>query len=231
MKKIAFTMAEVLITLGIIGIVAAMTLPTVINNAQDKQFRTMFKKQFSIISQAFQMVYMDDGEEIKFDEWRDMVNYVCKIGTKLKAEYSGLKCDEIFRMTDNRFEDHLDTRFKWHEDEKWYNAQKLPMQSNSGYSAMTFYLPDGAWINFNCARYVFVDVNGAKNPNTVGRDIFYFLIPRGSTSPNFFDTAPYTTTVNGCEGGQYQVILNQDNYEDDCLNGTGWGCSPMYILD
>lgn len=49
MKKRAFTMAEVLITLGIIGIVAAMTLPTVINNIQDKQFRTMFKKQFSII--------------------------------------------------------------------------------------------------------------------------------------------------------------------------------------
>ena len=228
MKKIAFTMAEVLITLGIIGIVAAMTLPTVINNAQDKQFRTMFKKQFSIISQAFQMVYMDDGEEIKFDEWRDMVFYVCKIGTKLKAEYSGLKCDEI---TDNQFENHRDTRIKWHDDKKWYNAQKLPMQLNVGYRYMTFYRPDGAWINFACARYIFVDVNGAKKPNTVGRDIFYFLIPHGATSPNFFDTTQHPTTVNGCSGAQYAITLTPDNYQEDCLNGTGWGCSPMYILD
>ena len=232
MKKRAFTMAEVLITLGIIGIVAAMTLPTVINNIQDKQFRTMFKKQFSIISQAFQMVYLDDGEEIQFEDWREMVYYICKIGTKLNAEQSGLKCDEISQMTpDDNFGNHVEHKFRWHENEKWYNAKKLPMKSNSGYWYMTFYLPDGAWINFNCYRYVFVDVNGAKNPNTVGRDIFYFLLPRNSASPNFFDTSPHTTTVNGCQGGEYATRLTRDNYQDDCLNGTGWGCSPMYILD
>ena len=47
MNKEAFTLAETLITLGIIGIVAAMTLPSVISNIQDKQFKAAFKKQFS----------------------------------------------------------------------------------------------------------------------------------------------------------------------------------------
>ena len=39
-KKNAFTLAEVLITLGIIGIVAAITIPTLINNVQDAQYKT-----------------------------------------------------------------------------------------------------------------------------------------------------------------------------------------------
>lgn len=232
MKNQAFTIAEILITLGIIGIIAAITLSTVIKNTQDKQFRVMFKKQFSIISQAFQMVYLASGEEIQFDEWREMQIYVCQIGQKLKADYSGIKCDEILSNFDpNNNYGRPDKKFRWHADNTWYNAKKQPMRSNPGYNYMTFYLPDGAWINFNCSRYVFVDVNGAKKPNTVGRDIFYFVIPRNSNSPSFFFGSSSKTYVNGCQGGQYQAILDRNNYKEDCLNGTGWGCSPMYILD
>ena len=46
-RKIAFTLAEVLITLGIIGVVAALTLPTVINNVHHKELETALKKQYS----------------------------------------------------------------------------------------------------------------------------------------------------------------------------------------
>lgn len=45
MKK-AFTLAEVLITLGIIGVVAAMTIPTLIANARSQQYRSKFKKNY-----------------------------------------------------------------------------------------------------------------------------------------------------------------------------------------
>lgn len=48
--KLAFTLAEVLITLGIIGVVATITIPTLITNIQDKQFRVKFKESISIIS-------------------------------------------------------------------------------------------------------------------------------------------------------------------------------------
>lgn len=43
-RKIAFTLAEVLITLGIIGVVAAMTLPSLITNYQEKQRVSQLKK-------------------------------------------------------------------------------------------------------------------------------------------------------------------------------------------
>ena len=51
MKK-GFTLAEVLITLGIIGVVAAMTIPTLIQNTNSVKFVTQFKKSISTLSQA-----------------------------------------------------------------------------------------------------------------------------------------------------------------------------------
>ena len=63
MKK-AFTLAEVLITLGIIGIVAAMTLPAVINNSRNKQLEAGLKRSYSLISQALDMYQAETGERI-----------------------------------------------------------------------------------------------------------------------------------------------------------------------
>lgn len=61
MKKKAFTLAEVLITLGIIGIVAAMTMPALITNNRNKQFETGLKEAYSIISQASYQLTADTG--------------------------------------------------------------------------------------------------------------------------------------------------------------------------
>ena len=52
LKNPAFTMAEVLITLGVIGIVVAMTLPTLINKIQGYVLQTQFKKAYNMISVA-----------------------------------------------------------------------------------------------------------------------------------------------------------------------------------
>ena len=51
----AFTLAEVLITLAIIGVVAAMTMPTLINNTKGAQFKTAYKKALSVLNQAVVM--------------------------------------------------------------------------------------------------------------------------------------------------------------------------------
>ncbi len=51
-KKFGFTLAEVLITLGIIGVVAAMTIPTLIANTNSAKFRSQFKKSLSTLNQA-----------------------------------------------------------------------------------------------------------------------------------------------------------------------------------
>ena len=58
-RILAFTLAEVLITLGVIGVVAAMTMPTVINKAQQYILRQQFKKSVNILSNAVRKTYAD----------------------------------------------------------------------------------------------------------------------------------------------------------------------------
>ena len=60
MRK-AFTLAEVLITLAIIGVVAAITIPSVIVNTQQNEFKTGLKKAVSVLNQAIMMAQAQDG--------------------------------------------------------------------------------------------------------------------------------------------------------------------------
>ena len=67
MKK-AFTLAEVLITLGIIGVVAALTIPTLVNNYRKKQFETGLKKEYSVLLQALDMYKQDNETPLKRED-------------------------------------------------------------------------------------------------------------------------------------------------------------------
>ena len=60
--KEAFTLAEVLITLGIIGIVASLTLPTIIEQHQKLETVTKIKKAYSTLSQAIERAKVDNGD-------------------------------------------------------------------------------------------------------------------------------------------------------------------------
>ena len=234
--KAAFTLAEVLITLGIIGIVAAMTLPTVISKTQDKQFKTMFKKQYSAMTQALLMTFEsgDDIPSLTQENWSDMIFYVCKIASQLKYVDAGLNCKEIEKLGNSSDVDNVPiytNNVTWHKTNEWYNKQGVPQDLDPGYWNKTFELADGAWINFNCFRNIFVDVNGKERPNTIGRDIFYFKIPVGALRTDFFSRNPGDiNNVNGCSGN-FGVSITPENYRSDCENGSGWGCSPLYILN
>lgn len=84
-KTNGFTLAEVLITLGIIGIVAALTLPSLITNYREKQRVTQLKKIYSTLQQAFTRAQEAHGEfqywgltktnTGKDDEGKDVLDY------------------------------------------------------------------------------------------------------------------------------------------------------------
>lgn len=57
-----FTLAEVLITLGIIGVVAAMTMPSIVGRYKEKQHTIQLQKVYSILSQAFKMAVLEHEE-------------------------------------------------------------------------------------------------------------------------------------------------------------------------
>ena len=61
MKKLGFTLAEVLITLVIIGVIAAMTVPTLMQNTNAQEFRSALKKAISGLNQALTLHYALEG--------------------------------------------------------------------------------------------------------------------------------------------------------------------------
>ena len=61
MKNLGFTLAEVLITLVIIGVIAAMTVPTLMNNTNAQEYRSALKKAISGLNQALTLNYALDG--------------------------------------------------------------------------------------------------------------------------------------------------------------------------
>ena len=62
-RKIAFTLAEVLITLGIIGVVVAMTMPTLIQNYKNRVVETRLQKFYSVMNQAVQKAELEYGDK------------------------------------------------------------------------------------------------------------------------------------------------------------------------
>ena len=67
LAKVAFTLAEVLITLGIIGVVAAMTLPTLIQNYKKHVVETRLAKFYSVMNEAFRMSETVNGDKKYWD--------------------------------------------------------------------------------------------------------------------------------------------------------------------
>jgi prepilin-type N-terminal cleavage/methylation domain-containing protein len=60
-QKHAFTLAEVLITLTIIGVVAAYSIPAIMQSTQDMELKTKFKKEFSVLNSAYISAIQDNG--------------------------------------------------------------------------------------------------------------------------------------------------------------------------
>ena len=74
--KVAFTLAEVLITIGIIGVVAAMTIPTLLTKIQKNETVNRLKKTYSTFSQAYKSAYVDFGSITDWEYYDDNVDEV-----------------------------------------------------------------------------------------------------------------------------------------------------------
>ena len=87
-KRFGFTLAEVLITLGIIGVVAAMTMPTLMNSTQGAQYKAAYKKALSALSQAVTL-------NVALDEWNfaDVDNSNYKLEDMLKSRMNVVRTE------------------------------------------------------------------------------------------------------------------------------------------
>ena len=213
----AFTLSEVLITLAIVGVVSALTLPSVIQNIQDKQFRNKFKKAYSAFSQAILMIKNEDGEIVRGNTVGEIADIYCKIVKQMKT----------VGMVKQNCELNV-SKVKWHDDLNWFtkDGRAFDLSGNSTYKMRyVFQTADNALYFYSCTNgTIIVDVNGHKKPNVVGRDIYYFTL----TSNGNLNVKPIT--VPQCYDKKApRWAISTTNYKTDCLTGTGWGCSVMTI--
>lgn len=207
-KSVAFTLAEVLITLGIIGIVAALTIPALMNNIKDYQLKQAWKKEYAVMAQSVSRMTQENGGSLKGlftnnavarDNFKQYLNYSreCANG----ASFGDCWASGYKELGGN--------------NGGWGNTAGLIL--NDGASVM-FESNNGAWVNCSYAvtaqllicGYAPVDVNGpAKGPNVIGRDIFDFWILENRILPE------------GCM---------QDGRSSSCSPSlSGAGCSGVYL--
>ena len=190
-RKIAFTLAEVLITLGIIGVVAAMTMPSLIQNARNRELESGLKKGASVIGQALNMYQAENGVPITSDIG----------GHELKPVL--MKYFNVIRDCGLGFEDADSACVSYMNNANTYkNFTGTVNFDVNMFDDGQFVLNDGSLILLNNTNsgtdlntYISIDVNGYnKRPNRLGQDLFMFqldnagrLIPMGAEGTAFYD--------------------------------------------
>lgn len=210
----AFTLAEVLITLGIIGVVAAMTIPTLIANYQKEQTVTKLKKVYTTLSQASNLAIAENGP---IQNWITPEMEVVGSGADLFAKTFLLPYLSVSKNCG------LSTSSDCIEKVTYTTPSKGNYTIAAGYSK--FFLNDGTFVNVSTpsvARTVVnVDINGLKAPNISGKDVFVFVFYSGRFAPdgyhvpranNISDTS-WGCNKNGGTGNVCAAVIMQDGWQ------------------
>ena len=232
-RKCAFTLAEVLITLGVIGIVAAMTLPGVLKDVNKNITANKVKKMFSVLQNGVNLAVSEKGDlkdwydEKAFQEGFDgsyrLYSYYikpyyniiqeCVSGTNNSAGYK--KCgykENYFYAFDGRVSVEV-------------SASKIPVILNDG--AILIFRPlksdlsssgSSIWAYYWMAYY---DVNGGKGPNKLGVDVFIFYL---SPYNNKVSPVGLYNSISDTRFKSEEVIYQQ------CIS-LGDACSAKILLD
>ena len=251
MKK-GFTLAEILITLGIIGVVAAITLPQLIYNYQKKTWVEGLKIGVSTLEQGFKKALADDG----VDDLRDTELFKVCDGNSTPGNIWARNCQPILKkyFIDVKFEDVDAMRAqgdstniitdtakckqlvgktnKW-----WYLNDKTKCR---GWKNMAVTLSNGMRADIVFEDYghlagsiTALDINGGKGPNTWGRDTFYLLILKDGHVVGF-DSSAHAKANAEYNNVDFETVYNsfKTQREAKCSKTTtedGTSCSGRVI--
>jgi type II secretory pathway pseudopilin PulG len=211
----------------IIGIIAAITVPTVIANSNANANLAKIKKNYSTFSQAIMRSKSENGP---IDEWYEAVNKEpnAYFSTYLKPYIN------IMRICEDYNSCGYNSITPW----KFLNNSKYNWNINTSEGRLFFYLLDGVFIALQtgaysgCSKYnddgscaknsfesiatpnIIMDINGPKKPNVFGKDVFFMSFS------NSKGVIPYGDS------------LNQDTIKNDCSKGhSGFYCLKYLMLN
>ena len=229
----AFTLAEVLITLGIIGVVAAMTLPTLISNARYKELETGLKRGYSLIGQALNMYQAETGERLTDEnvgshELKPILLKYMKIAKDCGWGSEG----DVAVLEKGCVPNYVNAGDTSKNSKIYKNFNGTNTIDLTYFDDGQFVLVDSSLILLeNRAKvnvlYISVDVNGyLKNPNRLGQDLFMFqinekgtLLPMGVEGTNYYSetdeycSATSTNNMNGA-GCTYKALTDKDYFKN-----------------
>lgn len=215
MKKInGFTLAEVLITLAILGVVAALTLPVLVTNIEKNSWITGLKNGKSNLDRAFAQMLAENNTDT-LDEvplWEDSSKQDSEMRRYFKIDKIGSGRDEKIYKPDYSVTTELSGIKRYTLPNMsilnvtFHDATHNDGESTEGKKNCSDILKAGGNICENYAS-IYLDVNGKKGPNTIGKDIFYFylsregkLFPFGGDDINIFDGSTKWNSEAGCKG-------------------------------
>lgn len=215
----AFTLAEVLLTMTVVGVIAALTIPSLLKN-QDKVLRTEFKKIYSDLQQATLMIKSDNNGSmvgaflLDNDDFRD--KYLTYLKYTKKCNYAarnqsacsyGASARKYLNGTS--FTDNSGFSYAWLNNGALIEFQlsSVECNSNPGYG--------GEFASLIICGSMYVDVNGFKGPNTLGKDVYRIWVVRTKNG----------LIPQGVAGDPSSVQCEPDSY--------GYGCAykALYNID
>ncbi len=165
-KRYGFTLAEVLITLGIIGVVAAMTIPTLMNNTGDQEFKTGFKKVIAALNQAVTMNFALDRVDFSLTNNTGTTDTVDSVYSIFNRRMRVARSTNA-AVTENGFSTPATNYTMFFQD-----GMAISWPSTCGATALTTGAPCKAM----------VDVNGTKKPNRGSTCTANTSVPTGCTT-------------------------------------------------
>ena len=234
-RKKAFTLAEVLITLGIIGVVAAISIPTLMQNANEKDTVAKVQKAYNVMSNAYKLAIAEYGT---IDKWGVIGETAPTFSDRHNEDISEEARNNAFSSLDTflniiseyvKFTEKYDVKTaetSGFGDIYFLGGAKVGMPITNyatfadGTMLRTLYLSNVVGCNAGrqCANFT-IDVNGDKGPNTYGKDLFVFYITKEGVFP----------AGDGKSATDYVFPTHCDGKGSN--NSNGRGCTAWVVMN
>jgi len=165
--KKGFTLAEVLITLLIIGIIASITIPGIINNTSETEYYTALKQTYSDISNAVIMVQANNNGRVNLGTASTtsltFMNDFCNVMSCIQQDTGA----NIFGTMKYRY---------YKSETAFTRGTSYAAILNNGNILHFVDNNTCTWYGVNSCGRIFIDINGKKGPNMWGKDFYTFHV-------------------------------------------------------
>ncbi len=227
-KSTAFTLAEILIVISIIGLVAEITIPSVVQKFNEEHTVVALKKFYSTFSQAYISILNEQGDPSTWGLIETNPEERVEANKKLMGYFEPyLRIDKNCGVVANT--GCLPSAYR----SIYSNTNQSQLSDTNTYSAKA-HLADGMLLSLwllstdcagkrgdslqlqNICGVATIDINGFNKPNVEGKDAFRFLITKYGILPF---ASPDETTYT---------------FSNNCINNaktTSWGCTGWVLVN